>query len=329
MEQPSLAFAKEQLWIACSEGDLSLVQTLTMDSTVNVNWSDSEHSRTSFYRACGHGHASVVQFLLQDHRVDVNQTTSSQVTPFYIACQEGQKDVVALLLRDWRVDVNMSNRMGATPFFMAAQEGHSEVVVQLLADDRVCINDAKNDGCTPLWFAAQEGRLLVAQLMLASGREIDTQTRSIEGNEAWNNKTAAEHARWQGVRTQFTNEPAEDYVRMKVNGPLIADILDAFNLDPLAVRQQLRELPEIRETFIADVFALIIFTCDGLLRLKDPGHLVGVARFFVVAEKLPMELQMVLANRVFGAGKDGVLRKVSEKAFRKLGRVLAGEDFKC
>ena len=45
---------------------------------------------------------------------------------------------------------------------------------------------------------------------------------------------------------------------------------------------------------------------------------VGVRRFFAIAVKLPMDLQMVLCNRIFGSGKDIVLTKSSEPGFRKL-----------
>jgi len=42
---------------------------------------------------------------------------------------------------------------------------------------------------------------------------------------------------------------------MKQNGPLIATLIDSFEVDPVTTRQQLRELPELRDTFISDLFA--------------------------------------------------------------------------
>jgi len=50
------------------------------------------------------------------------------------------------------------------------------------------------------------------------------------------------------------------------------------------------------------------------------------ARFFQIAQHLPLELQMVLCNRVFGVEKVMVLTKHSEPAFQKLGKLLAKED---
>jgi len=121
-------------------------------------------------------------------------------TPFFIACANDQKEVVSLLLTDTRIDFNKSNKNGATPFNSACSYGHPEVVSLLLADLRIDINKPARNQCTPLWIASQEGRLPVVQLILSSGREIDTKTKSIAGTAGWNNKTAAEIARYQGTR---------------------------------------------------------------------------------------------------------------------------------
>ena len=49
-------------------------------------------------------------------------------------------------------------------------------------------------------------------------------------------------------------------------------------------------------------------------------------KFFKVACELPLELQTVLCHRAFRSGKDTVLTKHSEPAFKKLGRLPAKED---
>jgi len=102
-----------------------------------------------------------------------------------------------------------------------------------------------------------------------------------------------------------------DYTRKKQNGPLIATLIDSFDADPDATRRQLRELPELRNSFISDLFALVVFLCDGLLvvsigssssTLPPSTTSKKTARFFQIAHCLPMELQMLLCNRVYGAG---------------------------
>ena len=123
-------------------------------------------------------------------------------------------------------------------------------------------------------------------------------------------------------------ESGEEYTGRKQNGPLIAALIDSFDVDPVTTRQQLRELPELRDTFISNLFALVVFVCDDLLSVGAESSTSSLsikkaARFFQIAQCLPIELQMVLCNRVLGSGKDHVLTKHSEPAFKRLGKHLS------
>ena len=77
-----------------------------------------------------------------------------------------------------------------------------------------------------------------------SGREIDTWTKSNAGTVDWNWMTPAKIARFYGTRA--SHELNEDHVKRKGDGPVIAAPLEAFEADPVATRQQLRELPHLR-----------------------------------------------------------------------------------
>jgi len=48
----------------------------------------------------------------------------------------------------------------------------------------------------------------------------------------------------------------------------------------------------------------------------------GAVRFFCIARKLPLELQMLLCNRVVDSSRQSVLRKHSEPAFKHLARLF-------
>ena len=273
---------EQQLWDACTSGDLDLVKHLANDPAVNINWADPEFNRTSFFRACGHHRVAVVEFLLKLPNLDVNNPNKGGFTPINIACQEGHKEVVSLLLTDLRVDVNKPSDTGATPFNIACQNRHEEVVSILLADMRININQTNHNNTTPLWMTSQFGFLSMVQLFLASGREIETKTKTVAGTAAWNNMTAAEVGRFQGTRGRNTHESDENFARRKRNGPFIANLIDSFDADPVTTRQQLRELPELRDTFISDLFALVIFLCDDLLIVSpeasvtlNPNHSEG------------------------------------------------------
>ena len=72
----------------------------------------------------------------------------------------------------------------------------------------------------------------------------------------------------------------------------------------------------------------MVFLCVDLLTVSiEPSAASKKAeRFFQIAQELPIEVQMVLCNRNFGAGKDAILAKHSEPAFKRLGKLLTKED---
>jgi len=229
-------------------------------------------------------------------------------------------------LADGRAEVDSADEGLATPFSVACQNGYHDVVALLLGDKRINTMALTDDNTSPLWMASQNGHLAVVELLLVSGRELDTKIKSRDSPAAWGNKTAIEIARLQG---SSQSEPEEDHPRIKYC-PLIVSLLESFEANPAAVRRQLRELPHLRDPFIGNVFALVVFLCDGLLRVKKvKAKATGASasssseRFFWVASRLPMELQMLLCNRVFGSRKEVVLTKYSEPAFMRLARKKA------
>ena len=77
----------------------------------------------------------------------------------------------------------------------------------------------------------------------------------------------------------------------------------------------------------AEVFALTVFLCDDLLQLKPAAASdADPLRFFAIAKRLPMELQMILCHHAVGSMKQNILRKDSEIAFKALARILLQSD---
>ena len=318
---------EQQLWDACASGHLDLVQhLLATDPSINVNCVGPEKDDTPLHRACRFGHVQVAEFLLKHPAVNVNQGNVGLASPFFIACQEGRHEVVSMLLKDPRIEVNKPQNQEGSPFFFACQNGHKEVVSLLLADMRINVNQLNDKRCTPLWIASHNGHLPAVQRILASERDVDTKAKSLTGGASWTNMTAAEAGHFQTRRARYQGESDKEYDTSTQNGPLNAALIDSFDRDPVVTRQQLRELPELRDFFISDLFALVIFLCEDLLVFRGeattPSSLSTIphkaVRFFQIVQCLPMELQMVLCNHVFGAGKDHVLTKHSEPAFKKL-----------
>jgi len=103
-------------------------------------------------------------------------------------------------------------------------------------------------------------------------------------------------------------------------------LLERFMANPaqtrLEVRMKLGVLDELAE-LAAEVFALTVFLCDDLLQLKPASHAATAAtRFFAIAKRLPLELQMILCRRAVGSMKQNILQKDSEAAFKDLTKIL-------
>jgi len=264
-----------QLWQAATDGELDSAKLLLEDPAVNVNWVGQERWDTPLHRACRFGRKEVVLELLSHPNIEVNKGNLGLGTPFYIACQEGHKETVKVLMADPRVDVNSPQDEEATPFSVACQNGrgdvvellmgdprvnvakpdfesyssfwtacgngHLGVVVVLLLDQRIDINLPANDNTSPLWITSQNGHLLAAKFILASGRPVDTRMVS-----SFNHRTAAAQGRAMGVKLREEGEAEEIYLRRRTSGPLIAELVDRFEADPVGVRVSLREEPILR-----------------------------------------------------------------------------------
>jgi hypothetical protein len=289
-----------QFWEACSEGNLELMKKLPiLDPEININFSGFQGD-PPLHHACRFGRLSVVKYLVRIPGIALNKLNNGGETPLYIACQEGREDIVAALL----------------------------------AHERVDINKTKYDKGTPLWVASHNGHLSVVQHLLASEKMVNSAMRNemTERQEtSWMSKTASEIANeiagWSASQEEVVAGRNFGDKEKRWNCRLIADLLNSFDQDPSLVRYQLRLLPGIREPYIGEVFALMVFYSDDFLSLKIEREEMTTRerkakRFFHITRALPMELQMVLCHRMFKSPKDLVLRKNSELAFKKIAKLI-------
>ena len=109
----------------------------------------------------------------------------------------------------------------------------------------------------------------------------------------------------------------------------VVSLLERFLTNSAQTRHEVR-VKLVPDEVAAEVFALTVFLCDELLRFKPASHLAATpdhattaaTRFFVIAKRLPMELQMILCHYVVGSTKQNILRKDSEAAFISLARII-------
>ena len=101
-----------------------------------------------------------------------------------------------------------------------------------------------------------------------------------------------------------------------------ATLLERFKENPVEIRHAVRVELGCCDELAAEMFALVVFVSDGLLQIRDTASSPPAARFFKIARKLPLELQMVLCQLVMGSPKETIPGKESEAAFRELARML-------
>jgi len=198
---------------------------------------------------------------------------------------------------------------------------------QLLKDPRVDLTLDDGKGRTVLWYAACFGRHEVVLWLLARGGDLGDVEKKALFVEEW--YSPLEIAAKAGLQQN------EEVVMM----------LERFRANPALTRYDIRLGLGLAVELAAELFALVVFLCDGLLQLKpvvsnpvtssssssssSPSSISaitigasGAVRFFEIAQRLPLELQMVLCNKVFGSVKERILMRHSEEAFQSLVRML-------
>jgi len=233
--------------------------------------------------------------------------------PLIAASSGGHLEVFKLLLAHPDINVNLKDREGCTPFLWACLKVSIPMTRLLLSDPRVNTAAIDRERCSATWCAAMKGSLEIIEWLIESGRDLGDLN---------------ERGAFFGLG--FTTvEVAEEYGFLEV-----VFLLQRFMNNPQKTRCELRVKLGVLDGLAAEVFALTVFLCDDLLQPKpaivtskfnSAAAAVAAVRFFAIAGKLPMELQMVLCHRVVGSTKQNILHKNSEAAFKSLARFLVSQ----
>jgi len=239
----------------------------------------------------------LAELMRQDPGFNVNMEMHRDgYTLLHFACREDSRSaVIPLLLAHPDIDVNVKNIVGETPFYYAC--GYPSCVREMLKDTRVKVNEPDFAGRTPLRWAACNGRLDIVKWWIVSGREIDL------GKPG-------------GERTDAIGG-AKKYGKTEV-----VSLLERFKSDAVQTKRAIRVELGWYDEAAAEMFALVVFVSDGLMQINDDTTPSPAARFFSIARRLPLELQMMLCFRQVGSGKEIISGKESELAFKELARRL-------
>ena len=240
----------------------------------------------------------LAELMRQDPGFKVNMKRNEKGwTLLHCACRESHRSaVIPLLLAHPDIDVNVKDTNGDTPFSYSCN-GRASCVREMLKDSRVKVNEPNKYGWTPLRRAALNGRHDVIKWWIASGREMDL------GKPGDIDKTDAIGAAKKDGKTE------------------VVSLLERFKSDAAKTRHDMRVELGWYDEAAAEMFALVVFVSDGLLQVNETT-LTPAARFFEMARRLPLELQMMLCYRVMGSDKEIIHGIESEVAFKELARRL-------
>lgn len=265
-----------------------------------------------FYDAIRNERLSEALGLLRNHRdeIDVHYTSNEVMgrTPLHLISELGRlkenapafvqllTQLATQLLSDPRTDVNKPTIYGSPPIYYACETNSLDIVRLLLEHPKVDVNILRNGGESSLWCAASLGHNLVVKWMLALRPEIDTQ--------------CVPHG------AVYMNTPRE--LAYKAKNTELVELFDRYHADPEGTRFALRLELGLALSMGAGVFATCVFLCDDYLRIRVGEAGSPAARFYAIMRRLPLELQMVLANRLYGSERETVSPDLREAAFRRL-----------
>ena len=256
------------------------------------------HPSCLFYASLGGDVEEVKRILMNNPNLDVSWTIYGRYTytALYVACENDRDSIVSILLAHPAIDVNLKAIYGTSPFFVSGLCGMTSCVRLLLKDQSVEVNEPDNGGCTPLCWAARKGHLDVIKWWIASGRETDLGTPGDAETDAIGEAKRKKRAK-------------------------VVTLLEKFQENPEETRHLVRvELGWYDEAAV-EIFALMVFVSDELLQLKVTTP-TPATRFFSIARRLPLELQMIICHRVVGSPKEIIRAQDSESAFKSLAERL-------
>ena len=208
----------------------------------------------------------------------------------HLACKNGNSQIVKLLLAHPLILPNAVNRLNQTPLHVACHYGQAEIVRLLLSDSTVEANLLDTSGKPPLAIAIEYDYVEIAKLMIAMRQRVSPWT-----SYAWD----------EGPRRRGA-----------------AALVGAYFEDLVLVRNEVRRSLGLTVSLVAELFAMVVFYSDGLLKLRMAGAPLAENSYFRITKRLPLELQKVLCNVTYASSALGVKREHSETAFRKLARML-------
>jgi ankyrin repeat protein len=302
---------------ACESNNIEYVKNNVTKENVNVK---NNSGNTPFSLACWWGHKEIVEIILKTDGFNSNSFASSNpplsglnekdntgATPFLLACCCGHKETAEIILKtDGFNSLNEKDDDGNTPFLLACYNDHKEIAEIILKTDGFnSLNEKDNDGNTPFLLACSNGHKEIVEMLLKVDGFNSLNEKDNDGN------TPLLSAGWFGYK---------EIVKMLLKQPKIIipeqlkyyddcekkkeiqSLIELYKKDPQMVRTKLILGDNL------DVYRHIVFTYDGYFSIKEIEN--SSTRFMKIAVRLPLDLQMVLIQRLSLSTKQNITGKI-------------------
>lgn len=187
-------------------------------------------------------------------------------------CRKGLVKSVKELLTYKDIDLNVKKKTGQSPLIASIHNQKHEVLKLLVAQPKLNIHNDKCVNLTPLDYAILNDDIISVKLLLLR---------------------------------DCTN------YKMTVTREEIREILDMYDEDPMMTKYIIaKELDVWPMNIKSDIYTFIVLTSDNYFHIRNKSN--KMVRFMKITTRLPLELQMMICQRVVGSAKT-IIRSVEIK----------------
>lgn len=190
---------------------------------------------------------------------------------FHLICCQRNAELVECFLKHPMVDVNNGSAIHRSPFYSACVLERRQIIKVLVQDQRVNVNE---DFCVDVIIHLDSTLELIKFVMCVRKHDLKVEVKE------WHFKNGSED-----------EDPIVSEHRKKAVNKLITD----FNADRERTVTRLKMELGILQRPVEKLFLMIKMfqNEDGFEEHNE------IRRFFEMASQLPLELQMIVANRVY------------------------------
>lgn len=272
--------------------------------------------------------------LLVASSADLNLANNSGDTALIMAIDNGNLEITKALCAAG-ADLDCQNKEGCTALMYAAEEGYVEIVKALVeANANLNLRDRK--GNTALIVSADNTNLEILRVLAEAGAELNLRNNS----RSTALSTCSLRNSLDGMRILIAKGAAMDRISRQ---HLLEDVItheDIKQMIDIMHQKQVSSMCAVlkadttpykflSETWIeeldlaldmrsSEIFASTVMLADGYLKFRTGHELSNASRFFKMLEKLPIELQMICANKATSSSADIINSKKIEIALRSM-----------